>query len=183
MNVQRAATTLTTVVGVLAAGLAVWVGVQSIPSVKVVAKDAAVDAAPSPREVDVALDAALPDDAGVTEADASPEPSDLRLTNKAPKQVRFGVVLVTYAGAEGAPKGARAKTEAAEVAKQLAADAQSDFHAAVQRGDSGSLDDAGRIPRGVLEPQVEFALFTLAPGGVSGVLETPRGYWIVKRIE
>jgi parvulin-like peptidyl-prolyl isomerase len=45
------------------------------------------------------------------------------------------------------------------------------------------MEDAGRIPRGVLEPAAEYALFTLSPGAVSDPVETPRGFWIVKRIE
>jgi parvulin-like peptidyl-prolyl isomerase len=45
------------------------------------------------------------------------------------------------------------------------------------------MDDAGTIPRGVLEPTVEYALFTLKPGDVSDPIDTPRGFWIVRRIE
>ena len=44
-------------------------------------------------------------------------------------------------------------------------------------------DDIGRMPRGVLEPAVEYTLFTLPVGAVSDPLETPRGYWIAKRTE
>jgi parvulin-like peptidyl-prolyl isomerase len=39
------------------------------------------------------------------------------------------------------------------------------------------------MPRGVLEPALEYTLFTLPVGGVSDPLETPRGYWIAKRTE
>ena len=69
------------------------------------------------------------------------------------------------------------------MARSVAEAARVDFKAQVARGDSGSMDDAGRIPRGVLEPAVEYALFTLTAGGVSEPVDTPRGYWIVKRIE
>ncbi len=112
--------------------------------------------------------------------DGAPVPA---LPDKAPLQVRFGVVLVTFAGAQGAPEHARSVREAHDIAVKLSADAQGDFHAAVVHGDSGSVDDAGRMPRGVLEPALEYALFTLPVGGVSEPLETPRGYWIVKRLE
>lgn len=105
------------------------------------------------------------------------------LPDRAPGRVRFGVVLVTYAGAQGAPDRARSQKDALEIANKLTSDARSDFHAAVVRGDNGSIDDAGSLPRGVLEPALEFALFTLPVGGVSEPLDTPRGYWIVKRIE
>ncbi len=103
---------------------------------------------------------------------------------KGPKRVRFGVVLVTYEGAEDAPpKGARSKGEAATFAAKLDEDAKTDFHAAVSHGDPGSMDDVGQVERGVLEPSSETALFALPVGGVSGVVDTPRGFWIVKRLE
>ena len=35
----------------------------------------------------------------------------------------------------------------------------------------------------MLELGVEYALFTLAPGQVSEPVDTPRGFWIMKRIE
>ena len=51
------------------------------------------------------------------------------------------------------------------------------------RGDSGSIEDLGRVPRGVLEPAPEYVLFTMPAGAVSDPVDTPRGYWIVKRID
>lgn len=101
----------------------------------------------------------------------------------APKAVRFGVVLVSYAGAEGAAAGTRSKREALDLATKLAGDARSDFHGAVRRGDDGSADDAGSIARGILELAVEYFLFTLPVGQVSEPIDTPRGFWIVKRLE
>jgi hypothetical protein len=101
----------------------------------------------------------------------------------APRFVRFGVVLVTYAGAEDAPRGARSKHDALELAQKLAPQAKTDFHAAVRRGDDGSSDDVGSMRRGVLEPAPEYVLFSLPASGVSDPVDTPRGYWIVKRIE
>ena len=105
------------------------------------------------------------------------------LPDKSPRSVRCGVVLVSYQGAQGAAPNARSKEAARELADKLAADAKTDFHGAVQRGDAGSSGDIGKIPRGILEPAPEYVLFTLAPGTVSDPVETPRGYWIVKRIE
>jgi parvulin-like peptidyl-prolyl isomerase len=108
----------------------------------------------------------------------------------APKSVVFGVVLVTYRGAQGPPGAARvpatarSREAALEMAKQLAELAKTDFKAAVGKGDKpGSMDNAGRIPRGVLEPAPEYVLFSLPKGGVSEPVDTPRGYWIVQRIE
>jgi parvulin-like peptidyl-prolyl isomerase len=97
--------------------------------------------------------------------------------------VRFGVILVQYRGAEFAPSGARSKQEALVFARTLATEANTDFKTQVHRGDPGSMEDAGRIPRGVLEPAVEYALFMLPRGSVSEPIDTPRGFWIVRRIE
>ena len=101
----------------------------------------------------------------------------------APRTVKVGVVLVQFAGAEGASSTARAKPDAFKHAQELAEQARTDWKAAVKAGDTGSLDDIGRIPRGVLERATEVAVFSLAPGDISEPLETPRGYWVVKRLE
>lgn len=105
------------------------------------------------------------------------------LAGEAPKSVVFGVVLVQYKGAQGAPPGARSKDEALELAKTLAAEAATDFKATVAKGDKGSMENAGRIPRGILEPAPEYILFSLEKGSVGGPVDTPRGFWIVQRIE
>lgn len=99
------------------------------------------------------------------------------------RQVRVGVVLVQYDGAQGAGPRARSKKDAQMIAQKLADEARSDFRAAVQHGDSGSSDDIGHIQRGVLDGPVESALFALPVGGVSDVIDTPRGFWIAKRLE
>lgn len=105
------------------------------------------------------------------------------LPSSAPRTVHLGVVLVQFTGAEGASSTARSKKEALEYAKKLAEDAKADFKHAVKEGDSGSAEDIGRIPRGVLDPRTEVTVFSLAAGEMSDVLETPRGYWIVKRLD
>lgn len=105
------------------------------------------------------------------------------MPSSAPRSVKLGVVLVTWAGAEGAPSNARSKKDAQTIAERLGAEARTDFHHAVTGGDPGSADDIGRLPRGVLDPHTEVAVFGLASGEVSDVLETPRGYWIVKRVD
>lgn len=101
----------------------------------------------------------------------------------APRTVRLGVVLVQFAGAEGAPSSARAKADALKHAQELMEQARTDWKAAVKAGDTGSSEDIGRIPRGVLERSTEVAVFSLDKDGISEPLETPRGYWIVKRVE
>src|SRR5579883_1205285 len=109
------------------------------------------------------------------------------LPANAPKTVRFGVVLIGYLGAQPGPIGdrpnPRTKQDAKDLAEKLAGEAQNDFHSAVQRGDPGSQDDVGRMRVGFLEPVTDYILFTLPVGGVSQAFDTPRGYWIVKRLE
>lgn len=116
-------------------------------------------------------------------AEPKMDDSAIGLPSGSPKTVRFGVILVQYRGAELAPPNARPKADALTLARTLAEAANTDFKAQVHRGDPGSIDDAGRIPRGVLEPAVEYALFMLPRGAVSEPIDTPRGFWIVRRIE
>jgi len=104
------------------------------------------------------------------------------LPNNAPKEVNFGVIQISYQGAQAAPKDARSKADAKTRALALAAEAKQDFAATVSKGDRGSTADAGRVPRDVLEPVVEYLLFTLPKGDVyPEPIDTPRGYWIVRR--
>jgi parvulin-like peptidyl-prolyl isomerase len=125
-------------------------------------------------------------DAGRADASEALEVPAIDLTALgagSPRHVGFGVVLVMYDGAQGAPDKARSRAEALTLATKLADEAKSDFHAAVQHGDTGSTDDVGQVARGVLEAPSEAVLFALPVGGVSGVIDTPRGFWIVKRLE
>jgi hypothetical protein len=121
---------------------------------------------------------------GALLADGTPVPP---LPASAPRQVRFGVVLVSYRGAQpsagGGRPATRSKAEAKALAEKLLATAQQDFHVAVEQGDTGSSDDVGQMKPGLLEPAPEYVLFTSAVGAVSGPVDTPRGYWIVKRLE
>jgi parvulin-like peptidyl-prolyl isomerase len=82
-------------------------------------------------------------------------------------------------GADG-----RAKAAALERAQGLMSQATTDFAEAVKKGDPGSVANAGRISRGVLEPTLEYVLFTMKKGDVfPEPLDTPRGYWILRRID
>lgn len=129
---------------------------------------------------DAGPDAASSDgngDAGIEEA------ANLTGTASLPKSVRLGVVLVQFVGAEGAANPARSKKDALALATRLLDVAKTDFKQALREGDSGSSEDIGRIPRGVLDPATEGAVFRLTSGQVSEILETPRGYWIVKRVD
>jgi hypothetical protein len=136
------------------------------------------DAVDEPASADPALTGAS--DAGTRLLTGEAAPA---LTGDAPKSIIFGVILVTYKGAQGAPANARTRDAALELAKQLAVDAKQDFKATVAKGDKGSMENAGRMPRGMLEPAPEFVLFSLPKDGVSDPVDTPRGFWIVRRIE
>ena len=100
-----------------------------------------------------------------------------------PKTLRFGVVLFQYHGVQAAHDNGRTREDALALARTATELARRDFKAAVKTGDSGSTDDAGRVGRGILEPGVEFDLFTLAVGAVSEPIDTPRGFWVAKRLE
>ena len=105
------------------------------------------------------------------------------LPPRAPRRIRFGVILVQYRGAQLAPDAERSRAEAFALAERLAAVGRVDFARAVQQGDEGSTVDAGHIERGNLEGGREYELFTLEAGAVSQPLDTPRGFWVVRRIE
>jgi hypothetical protein len=118
-------------------------------------------------------------DAGATLPDGTPVPA---LGSEAPKQVTFGVILVFYRGAQGAPRDARTREEALELATKLSKEAKDDFAAAVKKADVG-VDNAGSMIRGVLEPGPEYTLFSLGVGDVGGPVDSPRGFYVFKRIE
>jgi hypothetical protein len=106
------------------------------------------------------------------------------LPASAPARVGFGAVIFTYQGSQGAPREARTKDEARKKAAETIELAQKDFTAAVAKGDHGSTTDAGRVPRGVLEPPIEYHLFSLEKAKVHPEpIDTPRGYWVLRRNE
>lgn len=134
---------------------------------------------PSLDKIWAALDGVAATDKGQKLPDGTLPPP---LPESAPKSVRFGVVLVRYQGAQLAPADAPSRDAALSRATLIAELARSDFAAAVKAGDPGSATDIGLVRRGILEPGTQYVLFTLAPGATSPVLDTPRGFWIVKRI-
>jgi len=114
---------------------------------------------------------------------SSPDGGDVPSLGDGPKSVKFGVVLVQYAGAQGAKADVRSRAAAQQLATELAVLAREDFAAAVKKGDRGSVEDAGRMFRGILERDPEYVLFNLEEGAVSDPVDTPRGFWIVKRLD
>lgn len=129
----------------------------------------------------------VPPSSAAPEPDSGPAPSKPDagvppLPDEAPRAVEIGVIQLAYRGAERAPQDAPSRAAALAKAEALLPAAQKDFDAIVSQGDAGSSKDLGRIPRGVLEPHVEYTVFTLQPGEVSREpVDTPRGYWIVRR--
>jgi PPIC-type PPIASE domain len=199
---------LTTSAGVVAVTLATWVAFRGIHGSDPRGREATlVDAAASSAPAsDIARGKAAADPgspllvSGLANLPSEPSRADAgagttmpggaavpALPPTAPRQVRFGVVLVTYDGAQppsaGGHVSARSHAEAQKLADKLAATAAQDFQAAVQQGDAGSSEDVGRVKLGVLEPAPEYVLFTLPVDGVGGPVDTPRGFWIVKRLE
>lgn len=157
------------------------------------AADAGVEAAPAASGDPAASDAGeAPDgepgsagdgpkvDAGGTLLSGEVAPA---LGPDAPKTVVFGVILIQYKGAQAAAPNTRSREDALKLAKELAAEAKTDFKAAVAKGDKGSMENAGKLARGFIEPAPEYVLFTLPKGEVSEPVDTPRGFWIVQRIE
>jgi PPIC-type PPIASE domain len=154
--------------------------------------------APATSSASVAPSAsAAPKPAGAEEAEATAEPGVTdgfenfpdggkvpELPASAPARIGFGAVVFTYRGAQGAPSDARTREEAKKRAAEVIELASKDFAAAVAKGDRGSTTDAGRVPRGVIEPPIEYVLFTLEKGKVHPEpVDTPKGYWVVRRNE
>jgi hypothetical protein len=124
--------------------------------------------------------------AGVTEGfETFPDGGKVpELPASAPARIGFGAVIFAYQGAQGAPRDARSKEDARKKAAETIELAQKDFAAAVAKGDKGSTTDAGRLPRGVIEPPIEYHLFMLEKGKVHPEpIDTPRGFWVVRRNE
>jgi hypothetical protein len=164
-------------------------GAKSTPSAKPVASTPAPkpSAAPANSALETAVEAALaPDEAGdgrtfdvLPDGRKAPE-----LPDSAPNMVRFGVIQFAYQGSQFAGPGTRSKDEARSRATKALEEAKRDFAAAAAKGDRGSTADAGRMPRGILEPAPEYLLFTLAKGQVyEQPVDTPRGYWLIRRID
>jgi hypothetical protein len=176
----------TLVFALLVAVLAAFVVVRGKPHAAAPARlpsasVAAVQAA-APPVVPEPASTAEPVAEGGGAASAAPLDDAPALASGAPKQVVFGVALVWYRGAQSAPGGARSREEASTLAASIAEEAKKDFAAAVKRADMG-FENAGAIQRTVLEPQAEALLFSLGVGEVGGPVDSPRGFYVFRRIE
>jgi protein-disulfide isomerase len=100
-------------------------------------------------------------------------------------------ILIQYKGAQGAePKVTRSKEEARALAEQLRrriVEQHADMaQLARENSDCPSAPEGGelgRFTRGELVPEFESALFAMAPGQISQVVETPFGYHVILREE
>src|SRR5580704_8431536 len=162
---------VTTLIGLAVTLLPVWIVARNFQPPKAIGHDPSPASAMASSELRSALPVAPSGDAGAVDdggpllltdlvaaeprpdagvgaamPDGTPVPA---LPFTAPRQVRFGVVLVTYTGAQIGPGGPRpsprSRDEARGLAEKLHAAAEQDFHAAVQQGDAGSSDDVGRV--------------------------------------
>ncbi len=188
------------VIAVFTAAVVGWLAIQKsdVPSHATPTGSAAVDAGAAldgevQGELGLGGSLALPSlDGGIVEDDLDlqldagfemPDGGELPELSDAPKSVQFGVVLVQFKGAQGAKDDARPYEEAKRLASELVVLARDDFAAAVKKGDPGSIEDAGKMYRNILEPAPEAVLFSLEKGQVSDPVDTPRGIWIVKRVK
>jgi hypothetical protein len=113
--------------------------------------------------------------------DGSPVPA---LPPDAPEKVKLGVVLVRYQGTQGSSDSTRSRESALALANEITDLAKKDFNEAIKRGDRGSSDNVGWIKQRILERSVEHSVFSLEKGQISDApIDTPRGFWIVKRLK
>lgn len=105
------------------------------------------------------------------------------------EEIRASHILIQYEGARNArPSVSRTKEQAQELAaqvRQMAVEPGSDFvDLARQYSDCPSAPaggDLGQFGRGVMVPAFEQAAFSTSVEGVSGVVETPFGFHIIRR--
>lgn len=109
----------------------------------------------------------------------------------APTQVGARHILIQYEGSMRAGEDIdRTKEEAREKIEEILAEAKkdgADFGALAKEhsdGPSGPQGgDLGTFGRGRMHPAFEQAAFALEVGEVSGVVETPFGFHIIKRVQ
>ena len=95
-------------------------------------------------------------------------------------------ILIGVPPQANAEQKAEAKAKAQAALKQVKAGADFAAVAKAQSQDPGSAQnggDLGFFPKGQMTPAFERAAFTLKPGAISGIVETPFGFHIIKVIE
>ena len=112
--------------------------------------------------------------------------SELRAEfDKNKEQVKASHILIAYKGAQRSTVK-RSKEKAAAIAGKLAEQAKNgaDFGMLAEKNSDGpsakSKGDLGYFSRGRMAPSFEKAAFALKTGEISGVVETPFGFHIIK---
>lgn len=121
----------------------------------------------------------------VTEAQAKEFYDRNRETFKVPEQVHALLILLPVIEREGAPSKAEAKRLADEArAKAVAGE---DFGGLARRYSQDPSaqrgGDLGWVPRGLMFPAAEEVAFAMKIGDVSPVLETPKGFTVLKVLD
>jgi hypothetical protein len=155
-------------------------------------KDFAAANAEKPKEEpqeapEALLDAALapaPSPSGAANFHSMPDGSPVpALPDSAPSKIKLGVVLFRYQGVQGSSDSTRSRESALALAEEAALAAKDDFAAAVKKGDRGSSENIGWMKQRILERTVEHAVFSLKKGEISATpIDTPRGFWVAKRL-
>lgn len=122
-------------------------------------------------------------------ASAEPSASVAPSATAPPDAVAAQHVLVAWKGAQGAPKSVtRSKADAKKIADDVAARAKNgeEFSALVAQysDDPGSKERQGSVGKFTREKMTKAfsdAAFALPVGGVSGAVESPFGYHVIKR--
>lgn len=102
-----------------------------------------------------------------------------------PEAVHVAHILIRFPENADAAAKAKAKAEAESVLAQLKKGADFAAMAKQHSQDQGSAvngGDLGFVPRGQTVPAFEQAAFALKPGQLSGIVESPFGYHIIKMI-
>jgi peptidyl-prolyl cis-trans isomerase C len=100
--------------------------------------------------------------------------------------VRASHILIGVAQTATPAQKAEARAKATAALKQVKAGADFAAVARAQSQDPGSAPnggDLGFFPKGQMTPAFEEAAFKLKPGTVSGIVETPFGFHIIKVLE
>ncbi|MDK1030846.1 MAG: peptidylprolyl isomerase [Planctomycetia bacterium] len=108
---------------------------------------------------------------------------------EAAKEIKASHILISYEGAqrtEAKRTKAEAKTLAEKVLKEVRADG-ADFAALAQKHSDGPSKtkggDLGLFGKGKMAPAFDEASFKLKVGEISGIVETPFGFHIIKRTQ
>lgn len=109
-----------------------------------------------------------------------------------PPRIGAKHILISYAGAEHAIKGAtRSEAEARALAEQIAGDAKAegaDWNALAAKytdepGSKETGGDLGKFGRGQMVKAFENAAFALQVGQISAVVQSPFGFHVIQRYE